>query len=353
MAERVVERRFRPEPSKRLADQASTCSRDTPLEAHRKNARRLAKASNLRQKHRDSLQKTARLRRADPAEYRRTRELTLKSVRDIRATARKLTAKVEKYAKRNRYPLRMMRKRKDAERRKRLTFPLIAGDIRFLDDSRTELCVHGFGDLILKRPLSDGMEPVSLTLVARRKRRHRKQRTAVRLEQLEWSAHVQYRRYVDQKPVTPDSPSVGIDPSVKHAATTQDDQGQITHHHYTGTGIPVKNTSRRCAQCGCTAKEHRESQAAFRCKKCGHTANADANAAENMRQGAVTSLLAKPGRREAARRRAASTVPRSQRKPAAKTSPRHAGAPYKATGAPPTTTTTRKKRDRSPTQEIP
>ena len=31
VAERVVERRFRPEPSKRLADQASTCSRDTPL----------------------------------------------------------------------------------------------------------------------------------------------------------------------------------------------------------------------------------------------------------------------------------------------------------------------------------
>ena len=33
MAERVVERRFRPEPSKRPGDQPSTCSRDTPLEA--------------------------------------------------------------------------------------------------------------------------------------------------------------------------------------------------------------------------------------------------------------------------------------------------------------------------------
>ena len=44
MAERVVERRFRPEPSKRLADQASTCSRDTPLDAKAQADRDLERA---------------------------------------------------------------------------------------------------------------------------------------------------------------------------------------------------------------------------------------------------------------------------------------------------------------------
>ena len=444
------------------------------LETQRINGRKLAKASDLRQNRHDALQETARLRRADPAEYRRIRKRTLKSVHDIRGTARKLTAKVEKYARRNRDPLQLMRKRKDAEWRQQLTFPLIDGNIRVLDDSRTELRVHGFGDLKLKRPLPDGMEPVSLTLVARPKRRHRNKQSRVRLEQLEWSAHVQYRRHLQQKPVTPDAPSVGVDPGVKHAATTQDNQGRTTHHHYTGTGIeerqrrlrnlrrrradctrrsrrwqgynweiqraskrftnlrnhqtvqmanaiigentivgieafeadnarrsargtheapginvkakrglsraldysrpgelkqelrracerrggvwsliPAKNTSRRCARCGCTAKEHRESQAAFRCRGCGHTANADANAAENIRQEAVRGLLAKTERRKAARRGAASTVPRSRRKPAAKASPRHAERPDTAIGTPPTTTTTRKKQDQPPTQDIP
>ena len=442
------------------------------LEAQRINGRKLTKASDLRQKRRKTLHETAQLRRTHPAEYHRTRKQTLKSVGEVRRAAAKLTAKVERYTRRDRDPLQMIRRRKHAEQRQRLTFPLIAGEIRILDDSRTQLRVHGFGDLELKRPLPDNMEPVSLTLVARRKRRHRRSR--VQLEQLEWSAHVQYRRHVHQKPVTAECSSVGVDPGVKHAATTQDDQGRVTHHHYTGTLleerqrrlqnlrrrradctrrsrrwraynrevrrtsnrltnlrnhqtlqmanaivgenaivgiedfqadnarrsargthdapgtnvqakrglsraldysrpgelkqelkracerrgavwslIPAKNTSRRCAQCGCTAKEHRESQAAFRCRSCGHTANADANAAENMRQGAVTWLLAKTARRKAARRGAASTVPRGRRKPAAKASPRHAERPDTATGTPPTTTTRHKKRNVPPKQDVP
>ena len=444
------------------------------LEAQRLNAWKLARASDLRQKRRKTLEQVDQLRNTNPAKYRRIRKETLKSVRKMRRTARTLHAKVERYARQNRDPLRMMRKRKHAERRQRLTFPLIAGPVRFLDDTHTELRMEGFGDVTLKRPLPDGMEPVSLTLVARRKRRHRKQQRRLRLEQLEWSAHVQYRQHVEQKPVTPDAPSVGVDPGATHAATTQDDQGRITHYNYTGTPIaqherglqnlrrrraecsrksrrwrrynqkirrtskrltnlrhhqtvqmanaivgenaivgiedfqadnarrsargthetpgtnvqakrglsraldysrpgelkqevkraserrgavwnlhPAKNTSRRCAQCGHTAKKNRESQAAFQCRECGHTANADANAAENHRQGAVKWLLAKADRRKASRRGAASTVPRSQRKPAAKASPRDAGAPYKATGVPPTTTTRRKKRNRPPTQDMP
>ena len=116
---------------------------------------------------------------------------------------------------------------------------------------------------------------------------------------------------------------------------------------------PAKNTSRRCARCGTMAKEHRESQAALRCRGCGHTANADANAAENIRQGAVRWLLAKTERRKAARRGAASTAPRGRRKPAAKGSPRHTERPDTAIGTPPKTTTRRKKQDQPPTQDMP
>jgi putative transposase len=42
------------------------------------------------------------------------------------------------------------------------------------------------------------------------------------------------------------------------------------------------NTSRRCSECGHTAKENRESQAIFRCQSCGYTDNADVNAAKTI-----------------------------------------------------------------------
>jgi IS605 OrfB family transposase len=41
-------------------------------------------------------------------------------------------------------------------------------------------------------------------------------------------------------------------------------------------------TSQRCARCGHTCPDNRESQAVFRCGSCGHSANADANAAVNI-----------------------------------------------------------------------
>ena len=46
--------------------------------------------------------------------------------------------------------------------------------------------------------------------------------------------------------------------------------------------VDPKNTSRRCSSCGHVAQENRESQAAFLCKKCGHSDNADHNAAINI-----------------------------------------------------------------------
>ena len=52
-------------------------------------------------------------------------------------------------------------------------------------------------------------------------------------------------------------------------------------------GVPVvfvdpRNTSRGCSRCGFTDKGNRRSQAEFSCLRCGHTANADLNAARNL-----------------------------------------------------------------------
>jgi IS605 OrfB family transposase len=44
-------------------------------------------------------------------------------------------------------------------------------------------------------------------------------------------------------------------------------------------------TSQRCSACGTVDAKARESQAVFRCRSCGHTANADVNAAKNIAVG--------------------------------------------------------------------
>ena len=51
--------------------------------------------------------------------------------------------------------------------------------------------------------------------------------------------------------------------------------------------VDPRNTSRTCAVCGHCEKNNRKSQAEFRCRSCGHEANADVNAAVNIGRGAV------------------------------------------------------------------
>ena len=46
--------------------------------------------------------------------------------------------------------------------------------------------------------------------------------------------------------------------------------------------VNPKFTSQRCNECGYIAKENRKSQSKFECVKCGHTENADVNAAKNI-----------------------------------------------------------------------
>lgn len=46
--------------------------------------------------------------------------------------------------------------------------------------------------------------------------------------------------------------------------------------------VPPQYTSQRCSKCGNVSKENRRSQAVFCCVECGHSANADTNAAINI-----------------------------------------------------------------------
>ena len=48
--------------------------------------------------------------------------------------------------------------------------------------------------------------------------------------------------------------------------------------------VPAMNTRRLCCKCGSIHAGNRRTQSLFRCADCGHTANADVNAAENIRR---------------------------------------------------------------------
>ena len=48
--------------------------------------------------------------------------------------------------------------------------------------------------------------------------------------------------------------------------------------------VPAQHTSQRCSACGHVTADNRPSQSVFRCANCGHEANADVNAAENIRR---------------------------------------------------------------------
>lgn len=59
-------------------------------------------------------------------------------------------------------------------------------------------------------------------------------------------------------------------------------------------GVPVifvdpKNTSRQCSVCGYIDKENRKTQSDFKCLECGHSENADMNAAKNIKFWAAVS----------------------------------------------------------------
>jgi len=79
--------------------------------------------------------------------------------------------------------------------------------------------------------------------------------------------------------------------------------------------VPPAHTSDGCRMCGHQAAENRESQAVFRCQRCGHSGHADLEAANSILARAVSLRLAPtPGQGASTPRRAASVRrPRSGR----------------------------------------
>ncbi|TDC08528.1 RNA-guided endonuclease InsQ/TnpB family protein, partial [Actinomadura bangladeshensis] len=65
--------------------------------------------------------------------------------------------------------------------------------------------------------------------------------------------------------------------------------------------VDPRYTSQTCNACGYRAPDNRESQAVFRCTACGHRANADVNAARNIRDAACNIKDTAVGRTVAAR----------------------------------------------------
>ena len=55
--------------------------------------------------------------------------------------------------------------------------------------------------------------------------------------------------------------------------------------------VDPRNTSRTCSECGHCEKLNRKSQAVFKCKRCGHSSNADLNAAKNIAARAFVNRL--------------------------------------------------------------
>lgn len=56
--------------------------------------------------------------------------------------------------------------------------------------------------------------------------------------------------------------------------------------------VPAHHTSQTCAVCGHTAADNRLTQSQFTCRQCGHTDNADTNAARNILTLALTGQMA-------------------------------------------------------------
>ena len=66
--------------------------------------------------------------------------------------------------------------------------------------------------------------------------------------------------------------------------------------------VPAQYTSQQCHKCGHTEARNRESQAVFRCQKCGNTGHADVHAGMNIHErafGAVTTRRRTGGLRAA------------------------------------------------------
>jgi transposase len=84
--------------------------------------------------------------------------------------------------------------------------------------------------------------------------------------------------------------------------------------------VDPRFTSQQCHVCGHTAPGNRDSQAVFRCQRCGHRDHADVNAARNiLARGLATMAVPAPAPGHGAQARVSRQRPLAQREPACST----------------------------------
>ena len=99
--------------------------------------------------------------------------------------------------------------------------------------------------------------------------------------------------------------------------------------------VPPAYTSQTCAACGHVGKGNRKTRAHFRCTECGHTANADRNAAQNILARGLALCPTARGTGAAARREALGPCPLPVAMDKSTSPTREQGMPSRPRGSPP------------------
>lgn len=125
----------------------------------------------------------------------------------------------------------------------------------------------------------------------------------IRLEKLNVRAMTKSAKGTTDKPGVNVKQKAGLNRSILDKGWSQ--FATLLEHKASGRVeyIPAAYTSQRCSACGTVDGDSRKSQARFACTSCGHTANADVNAALNIAAGHVVTArrgtaLAEPMKRE-------------------------------------------------------
>ncbi|MEU5726482.1 transposase [Micromonospora sp. NPDC047738] len=113
-----------------------------------------------------------------------------------------------------------------------------------------------------------------------------RQSATVKLENLNTKAMTATAKGTIEEPGTNVRQKAGLNRAILDKGWGMFETALANQARITGTRIvrvPAAFTSQRCSRCGNTDPNNRESQAMFRCGSCGHQANADVNAAINIR----------------------------------------------------------------------
>ncbi|MFU8871755.1 RNA-guided endonuclease InsQ/TnpB family protein [Micromonospora sp. SL4-19] len=141
------------------------------------------------------------------------------------------------------------------------------------------------------------------------------QHATVKLERLQVKAMTATAKGTAAEPGIKVRQKAGLNRAILDKGWGLFEQALASRARTTGTRIvrvPAAFTSQRCSRCGYTDRNNRESQAMFRCGSCGYQANADVNAAVNVRDAAEAAPPV-TGRAVRDRSRKASCRPPTQR----------------------------------------